>query len=95
VSVRVHRGPLESDERDAYVITVRNDTRRAITLTEAWLTTGLRISISTRPLPVTIGPGEQWETWIEARELPPGTAGVEHLARIGLADGRVVASKPG
>jgi hypothetical protein len=89
----VHR-PTDN-EREAYVISVRNASRESVTVSEVWLQTAVRISVSTRPLPVTIEPGEQWETWIEPRELPPGTAGVERLARVGLIDGRVISSKPG
>jgi hypothetical protein len=74
---------------------VLNTSRAPVTVTEVWLQAALRISISTRPLPVTIGPGEQWETWIEQRELPPGTTGVEQLARVGLTDGQVISSEPG
>jgi hypothetical protein len=92
--VRVHRAPPAGRESEAYVITVLNASRGSVTVREVWLQAALRISVSTRPLPVTIGSGEQWETWIEPRELPPGTAGVERLARVGLADGRVIVSKP-
>lgn len=72
-----------------------NASRRPVTVTQVWLATAVRISVSTRPLPVTIGPGEQWETSIEIRELPPGTGGIERLARVALTDGRVISSKQG
>jgi hypothetical protein len=92
--VRVHHGQPAGGQGEAYVITVLNSSQGPVTVAEVWLQAGLRISISTRPLPVTIGPGEHWETWIEPRELPPGTTGVERLARVGLIDGHVITSKP-
>ena len=96
VRVRVHRAALPAPHRaDAYFIDVLNASpEQSVTVTHVWLETALKISVLTRPLPATVAPGQQWETWIEARELPPGTAGVERLARVALADDTVIASAP-
>jgi len=96
VRVQVHRATLVAPEQgDAYFITVLNTSpERSVTITNVWLETAVKISVLTRPLPVAIEQGQHWETWIEARELPPGTTDVEHLARVALADDTVIASRP-
>ncbi len=96
VRVRVHRALLGAPHKgEAYFINVLNASfERPATLTHGWVETPTKISVFTRPLPVAIPAGGQWETWIETRELPPGTADVEHLVRIALADDTVIASAP-
>jgi hypothetical protein len=90
VRVRVRRDALRSGV-EAYVVEVENASPgKPITVTRVWLETAVKVAITTRPLPVTIEPGERWETWIEARELMPGTTGVDRLARVALSDGTVV-----
>jgi hypothetical protein len=93
VTVRVHRRMLDaSHEREAYVISVWNESlEQSVTVTHVWVETPTKISVLTKRLPVTIAPGQEWETWIEARELPPGTADVEHVVRVAFGDDIVIA----
>jgi hypothetical protein len=95
VRVGVRGGTLPAaGSADAYFIAVSNASpKRPVTVTHVWLETAVKISVTTRPLPVTIAPGERWETWIDARELMPGTEGVERLARVALADDTIVRSR--
>ena len=80
---------------EAYFINVLNASpERSVTITHVWLETAVKMAVSTKPLPATVPPGQQWETWIETRELPPGTVDVEQLARVALADDTVIASVP-
>jgi hypothetical protein len=92
VLVRVRSGTLPAPQgAEAYFIEVANASpRQPVTVERVWLESPVKISVTTRPLPVTIGPGEGWETWIESRELMPGTTGVERLVRVALADGTVI-----
>jgi hypothetical protein len=92
IRVGVHRGLAGPHRADAYVITVLNlSPERSVTIAHVWLEAVVKMPVLTRRLPVTVAAGEQWETWIEARELPPGTTDVEHRVRVVLDDDTVIA----
>ena len=97
VHVRVHRAMLSDPYAgEAYFVNVLNTSpQQSITVTHVLFdAAGTQISVLTRPLPATVLPGEQWETWISPSELPPGSIDVEHSFRVVLADDSVVASAP-
>lgn len=94
ILVHLHRSGLGAVQgRDAYLIEVVNaSAEHPATVTHVWIETPTRLSVLTRPLPVTIPPGEQWETWIETRELPPAPVGAKPRACVAFGDETVVAS---
>lgn len=82
------------EDKDCYFLNVWNASpQRRVQVTHVWVETPGHLAVLTRPLPVTIEPGEQWETWVEATDLPGGLV-VEEVARAQLADGTVLRSEP-
>ena len=97
VDVRVHRALLTAPYAgEAYFVNVLNASPdQPITVTQVLFdAAGTRISVLARPLPATVLPGQQWETWIAPNELPPGSIDVERSFHVVLADESVVASVP-
>ena len=93
VLVHLMQGALAAVQgRDAYLIEVVNASERPVTVTHVWIEIPTRLSVLTRQLPVTIPPGERWETWIETRELPPAPVDAEPAAFVAFGDETVVAS---
>ncbi len=96
VHVRVHIAFLTSDPRKpvCWFVNVINRSRvYDITVTHVWFETVPRTHVLTRK-PGRVAPSSQWETWIEAHELPFSLTKYEWLARIQLADDRVIESVP-
>ena len=96
VQVRVHRALLLSDPRrpSCYFVNVINRSRVSeVTVTHVWFETDPRRHVLTRR-PGPIAPRSQWETWIEADELPFSLTRYEWLARVQLGDDTVVESVP-
>ena len=96
VQVRVHRGFLLTDHRtpSCYFVNVMNRSRVSeVTATHIWFETDPRKHVLMRR-PGPIAPLSQWETWIEADELPFSLVLYEWLARVRLADDRVIESVP-
>jgi hypothetical protein len=65
---------------------------RPVGITHVWIETTPPIHVTTRKPPDRLGPDQQWETWIELRDLPPDTGDVTTLARVQLATGAVIES---
>jgi len=96
VQVRVHRALLLSDPRrpSCYFVNVINRSRVSeVTVTHVWFETDPRRHVLTRR-PGPIAPLSQWETWIEADELPFSLTLYEWLARVQRGDDRVIESVP-
>lgn len=79
VLVRVHVASFTNDpEKKYYFINILNFSENQSTIVhEVWHRCGINVINASRPLPVVIQPMEQWETWIDVKELlekvPPGT----------------------
>jgi hypothetical protein len=96
VQVRVHPALLLSDPQTprCYFVNVINRSRVSeIRVTHVWFETDPRTHVLTRR-PGSIAPLSQWETWIEADELPFSLTLYEWLARVQLGDERVIESFP-
>jgi hypothetical protein len=96
VQARVHWALLLSDPRrpGCYFVNVINRSRVSeVTVTHVWFETDPRRHVLTRR-PGPIAPLSQWETWIEADELPFSPMRYEWLARVQLGDDTVIESVP-
>ena len=96
VRVRVHRAFLYSDPRtpSCFFVNVFNASSvRETTVTHVWFETHPRTHALARK-PGRVAPLSQWETWVEADALPFSLTRYEWLARVQLADGRVIESVP-
>ncbi len=96
VLVRVHIAFLTSDPREpvCWFVNVVNRSRvHDTTGTRVWFETVPRTHVLTLK-PGRVAPSSQWETWIEAHELPFSLTKYEWLARVQLADDRVIESVP-
>jgi len=96
VRVRVRRARrMASSTADAYFVTVANTSPEEVTIRHVLFdAAGTMITLLTTPLPATVAPGQQWETWIDERELPPGFVDVEYSFLVILADDSLLASTP-
>ena len=98
VQVRVHEAVLLSDPRkpSCYFVNVLNASpEREIQVTHVWFEIDPQTQkhVLTRP-PGRVAARSQWETWIEAAELPFTLTRPERLARVKLGDGSVIHSQP-
>ena len=79
--------------RDCYFIGVRNLSDAGIGVADVWFDCVPRAAVERRQrrLPVELGAGEDWETWLEADKLPATVrADAFPLARVRLASGTVI-----
>jgi len=98
--VRVHarRAPWQADARgpgrDCWFISVTNvATNESLEITAVWFETAPRRFLDRRQrrLPVTVRPGDTWDTWIEVEKLPDDVRENAHaLARVRLGTGTVL-----
>jgi hypothetical protein len=80
---------------DAFFINIWNASPvRPIGITHVWIATEPETPVLARRPPQRLEADGQWETWIEVDQLPEGTSGVEHLARVKLTNGTVIESVP-
>jgi hypothetical protein len=103
VHLRVHRALLTIREGrplqrpiDCYFLNVWNASpEKSVQVTHVYVVAadGTHVAVLTKPLPVLIGPMQEWETWIEVADVPSGTA-VEDAARARLSDGSIIESVP-
>ena len=78
---------------DAYFINVCNASPvRPVGVTHVWIATEPETPVLARRPPRRLEADGLWETWIEVDQLPEGTSGVEHLARVKLTNGAVIES---
>jgi hypothetical protein len=47
-----------------------------------------------KPMPAGLSPGDKWEGWIAADEVPGDRLDVGHLAHVRLSGGREITSRP-
>jgi hypothetical protein len=98
VRVRVRRAPWQADARgsgrDCWFISVTNvGTNESLEITAVWFETAPRRFVDRRQrrLPVTVRPGDTWDTWIEVEKLPDAVREDAHaLARVRLGTGTVL-----
>lgn len=94
--MRIHRAGLllaDGQRADAYFLNVFNASpERDVQVTHVWIETEPKVVVMTKPLPVDVKAGRQWETFVEVAALPAGATGIERLGRVQLADGKVVES---
>jgi hypothetical protein len=91
----VHRSYLPTG-RECYFLNVTNLSRdRTIEVTHVWFATDPLVPAlpTDRPLPKTLKPDENWETWVEADRLPALGESLFTLGRARLSTGRVIWSK--
>jgi hypothetical protein len=96
--VMVHRGPWHIDSRtparDCWFITATNiASDEPVEITAVWFECAPRRFVERRQrrLPVTLRPGETWDTWIEVEKLPDDVRENAHsLARVRVGTGTVL-----
>ena len=91
----VEKRSLEASARLSFIFTLTNRSRREIEVTRVWLATSPPIEASRpyQPLPKQLQPGETWETWIDAGDVPEELhERVVDLARARLSNGHEVAA---
>ena len=97
VHLRVHTAMLQTTPPVAcHFLNLWNASpERRVQVTHVWIepSGGGHVSVQTRPLPATVEPQHQWETYVPVSAVPPGTD-VEHSARVKLASGDVIESVP-
>lgn len=95
VHVRVHAAFFGGLPPAYYFVNISNASpEREVTVTHVWFETQPRKHIlePTRQLPARIAPRSQWETWIPVAQVPARPPEVFRLARVQLADERIVES---
>jgi hypothetical protein len=96
VRLRIHRADLvmsNGQRIDAYFLNVWNASpERDVQVTHVWIEAEPHVAVLTKPLPVDVRAGRQWETYVAAADLPAGLIGIEQLGRAQLADGTIVVS---
>lgn len=98
VRLVIHRGPWHADGRnpgrDCYFITAMNlASDEAVEITAVWFESDPRRFVERRQrrLPVTLKPGDSWETWLEVEKLPECIReSASEFARVRLATGTVL-----
>lgn len=84
----------DPEQPECYFLNVLNGSpERTVTVTHVWIEGEPHVAVMTRPLPATIPPDQQWETWIRVDAVPQGTV-VERAGRAQLADGNVIRAEP-
>jgi hypothetical protein len=96
VRVRVHMAVINDQASTVcYFVNVLNASpERAVTVTHTWFATDppTHFVNALRSLPARIAPRDQWETWVEISRVPAAPPEVFRLARVQLADDRIVES---
>jgi hypothetical protein len=98
VRLIVHRAAWHADGRapgrDCWFVTATNTTAsESVEITAVWLESAPRRFVERRQrrLPVTLRPGETWDTWIETEKLPETVRDEAHaLLRVRLGTGTVL-----
>ena len=96
VRLRVHRAYVTNhpQQPECYFLNLFNASpERPVTITHVWIETDPSVPVMTKPLPVRIESGAQWETFVPVASVPQD-AEVECLGRAMLADGTVLKSSP-
>ncbi len=102
VHLRVHRAVLTilngqplAQPLDAYFLNVWNASpEQTVQVTHVYIETpGGQLGVLVKPLPVTIAPRHEWETWLPVGSVPAGVD-VEHAARARIGDGTIIESVP-
>lgn len=98
VRLLVRRAPWQAEARapgrDCWFISVTHVSgEENVEITAVWFECAPRRFVERRQrrLPVTLRPGESWDTWIEVEKLPEDVRDEAHaLARVRLATGTVL-----
>ena len=96
VRVLVHQAKFVGGSVPYYFVKVTNlSPTREIEITHVWFDTDPPVHFLSpeRPPSARLRPDETWEDWVEASALA-GASNVERLARVRLANGKVVKSRP-
>jgi hypothetical protein len=91
VHVRVHHGYL-GDGKPAYFINVQNESpQRSVQVTHVWLESKPPVPVLTKPLPRTISPNTEWETFILEKDAPANSlTTIVDLTRVRLSGEHVL-----
>lgn len=92
----MHHGYFQ-DNTPAYFVNVANQSvQRNAVVTHVWLANddgSATAHLTAKPLPYTIPPDHEWETWVLEADVPPGTTDVYTSARVRLSGDVELASE--
>lgn len=96
IQVLVHRASFLDGRGPYYFVKATNlSPTRETVITHVWFAANPRVDLllPERRLPARLKPDETWEGWVEEEALGH-SSNVERLARVRLANGQVVKSRP-
>jgi hypothetical protein len=96
VRLLAHTAYFVNSQVPMYFLKIVNDSLTSpVRIDSAWFDTdpATYLDNTQRPLPAILDPGDTFETWIPALELPP-LPNMLHRARVRLGDGSVIESVP-